>query len=102
MQSWTPVNLYNLWARTVGPLAQKIGDMKTSNRTLFQQRWLSKALVRAYHGDYIPEKIFKRWYLLETLPNVRPRSANAGNDTAMLSALCGQTREGREIPCSRG
>jgi ribosomal protein S4 len=28
--------------------------------------------VRAYHGDFIPEKIFKRWYLPETLPDVRP------------------------------
>ncbi len=29
--------------------------------------------MRAYHGDYINEKIFKKWYLPETLPDVRPR-----------------------------
>lgn len=31
--------------------------------------------MRAYHGDHIPEKIFKRWYLPETLPDVRPKRA---------------------------
>ncbi|KAF8414890.1 hypothetical protein L210DRAFT_3589502, partial [Boletus edulis BED1] len=39
----------------------------------FQQRWTAKALIRAYHGDFIPEKTFKRWYLPATLPDVRPR-----------------------------
>ncbi|KAG0697445.1 hypothetical protein DFH29DRAFT_991397 [Suillus ampliporus] len=27
--------------------------------------------VRAYHGDFINEKIFKRWYLSDTLPDMR-------------------------------
>ena len=30
-------------------------------------------MTRAYHGDFIPEKIFKRWYLPKVLPDVRPR-----------------------------
>ncbi len=29
-------------------------------------------MLRGYHGDFINEKIFKRWYLPETLPDVRP------------------------------
>jgi len=33
--------------------------------------------MRAYHGDFIPEKIFKRWYLPETLPDVRPQRVSA-------------------------
>ncbi|KAF8628844.1 hypothetical protein AX17_005904 [Amanita inopinata Kibby_2008] len=70
--SWSPRNLYNLWARTSGPKTNEI-EFKRTNKTLFQQRWRSKAVVRAYHGDYINEKIFKRWYLPETLPDVRPR-----------------------------
>ena len=41
--------------------------------TLFQQRWRSKTLARAYHGDFINEKIFKRWYVPSTLPDVRPK-----------------------------
>jgi ribosomal protein S4 len=48
-------------------------DYTRTTKTLFQQRWASKQLVRAYHGDYINEKIFKRWYLPGTLPDVRPR-----------------------------
>jgi ribosomal protein S4 len=58
---------------------------KTANSTLFQQRWKSKAVVRAYHGDFINEKIFKRWYLPETLPDVRPRrKVLLGDDKASL------------------
>lgn len=72
-QSWSPQNLYNLWQRTVGPKAVDILFKNTSDATLFQQRWKSKAAVRAYHGDYIPEKVFKRWYLPDSLPDVRPR-----------------------------
>ena len=72
-QSWSPKNLYNLWRRTTGPRSEDILFKKTSDATLFQQRWKSKAAVRAYHGDYIPEKVFKRWYLPDSLPDVRPR-----------------------------
>lgn len=43
-----------------------------TSKTLFQQRWASKQLTRAYHGDFINEKIFKRWYVPSTLPDVRP------------------------------
>ena len=56
-------------------------------RSLFQQRWVSKAVVRAYHGDFINEKIFKRWYLPSTLPDVRPRRKIAGHDTAALNTF---------------
>ncbi|KAI0794886.1 alpha-L RNA-binding motif-containing protein [Abortiporus biennis] len=69
--SWHPRNLYNLWRRSVGELVQKT-TFTHLPPTLFQQRWKAKALLRGYHGDYINEKIFKRWYLPETLPDVRP------------------------------
>jgi len=61
-------------------------DFKQTSKTLFQQRWRSKAVVRAYHGDYINEKIFKRWYLPETLPDVRPRK-QFGKGTGDQAAL---------------
>jgi ribosomal protein S4 len=54
-------------------------------KSLFQQRWVSKKVVRAYHGDFINEKIFKRWYLPETLPDVRPKRKVFGDDTASLA-----------------
>jgi ribosomal protein S4 len=54
-------------------LSEEITFQNTTEATVFQQRWKSKAAVRAYHGDFIPEKVFKRWYLPDTLPDVRPR-----------------------------
>lgn len=45
----------------------------TSVTPLFRQRWKAKTLTRAYHGDQIGEKIFRRWYVPKTLPDVRPR-----------------------------
>ncbi|PFH51619.1 hypothetical protein AMATHDRAFT_142064 [Amanita thiersii Skay4041] len=83
--SWSPQNLYNLWARTQGPKSSEI-DFRRTSKSLFQQRWRSKAVVRAYHGDYINEKIFKRWYLPETLPDVRPRK-QFGSDTGDQATL---------------
>lgn len=44
---------------------------------------MSKKLVRAYHGDYIPEKIFKRWYLPQLLPDVRPRKPSGSSPQAI-------------------
>ncbi|KAF9048090.1 alpha-L RNA-binding motif-containing protein [Hymenopellis radicata] len=82
--SWHPANLFNLWVRSEGSLKEMTDKMKTSRRSLFQYRWISKTLVRAYHGDFIPEKIFKRWYMLQTLPNVRPRAAVVGDDRVSL------------------
>lgn len=82
-QSWAPKNLFNLYARTIGAKQRDI-TFKSAVSTLFQQRWKSKAVVRAYHGDYINEKIFKRWYLPETLPDVRPRRKVLGDDKSSL------------------
>ena len=64
--------MFNLWQRSIGPRTRSVTFNKATT-TLFQNRWQSKALVRAYHGDFINEKIFKRWYLPATLPDVRPR-----------------------------
>ena len=79
LQSWHPRNLYNLWCRSLGAKAAAIDFTNQQNRpTLFKQRWTAKALLRAYHGDYIKETIFKRWYLPQTLPDVRRQSTNSG------------------------
>lgn len=82
LQSWDRRNLFNLWRRSQGRL-QKDAVFTDTNKTLFQQRWLSKKLVRAYHGDYIPEKIFKRWYLPQLLPDVRPRKPSSSSPQAI-------------------
>lgn len=70
--SWTSENLYNLWRRSLGEAAKE-ADFTRSQKSLFQQRWIAKRLIRAYHGDFINEKMFKRWFLPTTLPDVRPR-----------------------------
>ncbi|KAH7926607.1 alpha-L RNA-binding motif-containing protein [Leucogyrophana mollusca] len=90
--SWSPQNLYNLWMRSCGAKAEAI-NFTRSQKTLFQQRWTAKALVRAYHGDFINEKIFKRWYLPGTLPDVRPRQRPVGDDTAALDSFAGRTEQ---------
>ncbi|EIW56157.1 alpha-L RNA-binding motif-containing protein [Trametes versicolor FP-101664 SS1] len=80
--SWHPHNLFNLWRRSYGPL-QKITDRVEYKETLNWRRWTAKSLLRGYHGDYINEKIFKRWYLPDNLPDVRPPASltvDAGAD----------------------
>ncbi|KAI5117613.1 hypothetical protein M0805_001213 [Coniferiporia weirii] len=83
--SWSPRNLYNLYRRSLTELRDDT-VFTESGKTLFQQRWKSKQLTRAYHGDFINEKIFKRWYLPSTLPDVRPHSRKAlGDDLEPLN-----------------
>lgn len=70
----------------------------STTQTLFQQRWRSKAVVRAYHGDHINEKIFKRWYLPDTLPDVRPkRKVVAGDDKASLEEFALRKQKEKEL-----
>lgn len=83
MQSWDTRNLYNLYQRTFPSTPKRAAiTFQTSTETLFKQRWVSKAACRAYHGDIIPEKIFKRWYLPATLPDVRPKRVSANTSAA--------------------
>lgn len=70
IQSWHPRNLFNLWCRSLGPRVHET-VWKQASEKLFRQRWASKALLRGYHGDYINEKIFKRWYLPPLLSEFR-------------------------------
>lgn len=84
VQSWTRENLYNLWRRSLGELSKET-DFTRTQKTLFQQRWIAKRLIRAYHGDFINEKSFKRWYLPTTLPDVRPRRGQTEDYATQLN-----------------
>ena len=55
--------------------------------------------MRAYHGDFIPEKIFKRWYLPETLPDVRPARliAPASDDRRELAEFARRKERERDF-----
>lgn len=88
--SWGVRNLFNLWQRSFGARVVKFNN---TNKTLFQQRWTAKALMRAYHGDFINEKIFKRWYLPATLPDVRPRNHTSLGDTLALDDYAGRNEQ---------
>ncbi|GAA5996735.1 mitochondrial 37S ribosomal protein uS4m NAM9 [Rhodotorula paludigena] len=67
--SWSPANLYNLYQRTYGPPTADTRFTKSS-MTLFQQKWKAKQLVRGYHGDFLPEQKFKKYYLPDGLPPI--------------------------------
>ncbi|KAK1231394.1 hypothetical protein PQX77_005491 [Marasmius sp. AFHP31] len=93
--SWSSKNLYSLWQRSIGPLKHKL-VFKDTQETLFQQRWKAKQAIRGYHGDYIPEKIFKRWYLPDNIPDVRPRKAIKGDDKNALEEYAGRKKREKE------
>src|SRR6267154_222418 len=77
-------NLYNLWRCFLGELAKE-SNFTCVQKSLFQQRWVTKHLIHAYHGDFINEKTFKRWYLPTTLPNVCSRCRQAEDHTMQLN-----------------
>ena len=72
--SWAPENLYNLARLSLGSSRdqhERIGpvlNMRRTQMTLFQQKWMAKRLLRAYHGDWIPERTFRRRFLPDGLP----------------------------------
>lgn len=72
--SWKDSNLYNLYNISYGFKSLDTKFNKTSS-TLFQQRFKAKKLVRAYHGDYLQENLFRKWYIPQQLPIIN-KSAN--------------------------
>jgi len=79
--SWSLRNLYLINLRSTDE--KLIPNFTKTDKPLFKQRWLAKQLVRAYHGDFISEKIFKRWYLPETLPDLRSRKKISNEETTL-------------------
>ncbi|ORY11033.1 hypothetical protein BCR34DRAFT_484732 [Clohesyomyces aquaticus] len=61
-QDWSRWTLYNLF---------KLSPPNLSARTYFQQKWTAKSDTRAYHGEQIREKQWKRLFR-RTLPAVVP------------------------------
>jgi ribosomal protein S4 len=54
--TWNKYNLFNLarWAYK--------GDRLRESRSFFQQKWNAKAITRAYHGEHIGEKKWRRMF----------------------------------------
>ncbi|KAF8598868.1 alpha-L RNA-binding motif-containing protein, partial [Ceratobasidium sp. AG-I] len=95
--SWKPVNLWSIWNRSIGPGTSGVKFTKSS-KTLFQQRWAAKRFIRAYHGDYIAETRFQRWYLPETLPNTRPSTSTPAPAASSVQEYAGRKRLGQVRP----
>ncbi|MBW0494015.1 hypothetical protein O181_033730 [Austropuccinia psidii MF-1] len=97
--SWHPQNLFNLYQRTYGPESKET-NFSRSSKSVFWQRWKSKAVTRGYHGDWIQEKKFKRHYLPTSLPHLSKSSNlqlpySAGHAKVPLAALMYQEIERR-------
>ena len=82
--SWAPANLYNLFRLSYEPpshIRDKLSFKRTS-LTMFQQKWSSKRLLRAYHGDFIKERKFRRRFLPNGLPALEAASASSSARSA--------------------
>ena len=77
--SWSARNLYNMIARSTVPFHASQTSFTKTSLTMYQQRWRSKRFLRAYHGDWIPEKRFKRWFLPVDLPSFVPPQVSAAS-----------------------
>lgn len=80
--SWSARNLYNTIARSTVPFHASQTTFTKTSLTMYQQRWRSKRFLRAYHGDWIPEKRFKRWFLPTDLPSFVPPQVSAAAPSA--------------------
>ncbi|SNX86403.1 related to ribosomal protein S4 precursor, mitochondrial [Melanopsichium pennsylvanicum] len=83
--SWSARNLYNTIARSTVPFHASQTTFTKTSLTMYQQRWRSKRFLRAYHGDWIPEKRFKRWFLPTELPSFVPPQVSASSSSASTS-----------------
>ncbi|CBQ69435.1 related to ribosomal protein S4 precursor, mitochondrial [Sporisorium reilianum SRZ2] len=83
--SWSARNLYNMIARSTVPFHASQTSFTKTSLTMYQQRWRSKRFLRAYHGDWIPEKRFKRWFLPTDLPSFVPPQVSAASASASTS-----------------
>ena len=63
--SWNKYNLYNIASKEMPNM---------NNKTLFQQKWVAKRETRAYHGDELTEKQFKKRFFNPKLPTVNAAS----------------------------
>ncbi|CEH18182.1 37S RIBOSOMAL PROTEIN NAM9, MITOCHONDRIAL [Ceraceosorus bombacis] len=80
--AWSADNLYSLIARSTVPNFVRETTFRATALTMYQQRWRSKRLLRSYHGDWLPEKRFKRWFLPTALPALLRDAIPSSKSTA--------------------
>ncbi|PWN43431.1 alpha-L RNA-binding motif-containing protein [Ceraceosorus guamensis] len=80
--AWSADNLYSLIARSTLPNFVRETTFRATALTMYQQRWRSKRLLRSYHGDWLPEKRFKRWFLPTALPALLRDAVPSSKSTA--------------------
>lgn len=54
---------------------------------MYQQRWRSKRFLRGYHGDWIGERRFRRWFLPTTVPRLEHVKSGNNSGSASRDAL---------------
>ncbi|CAI6232565.1 unnamed protein product [Periconia digitata] len=89
-QDWSRWSLYSI---------SQLKPPITSPKTFFQQKWTAKSLTRAYHGEQIREKVWKRMFK-RNLPAVVSMDYKylARNDGSEQAAGRGAGAEGPKAP----
>ncbi|KAK9896352.1 alpha-L RNA-binding motif-containing protein [Cystobasidium minutum MCA 4210] len=82
--SWGARNLYSLWRLTYDPPSHLNGKLsfKRTSLTLFQQKWSSKRMLRAYHGDWIQERRLRRRFMPDSLPPLEASTSASGSGSS--------------------
>ncbi|KDN36199.1 alpha-L RNA-binding motif-containing protein [Tilletiaria anomala UBC 951] len=106
--SWSKENLYNLLLRSTNPFHMGALNFNRTALTMYQQRWRSKRFLRGYHGDWIPERRFKRWLVPDRLPRFDQRSSlsalvadRGANRPGLRASSAGASVGGSRLPFTR-
>jgi ribosomal protein S4 len=86
--AWGARNLYSLWRLTYNPpdhLAKNL-SFKSTPMTLYQQKWVSKRMLRAYHGDWIQERRLRRRFMPDALPPLQANARGGGGGSTAEEA----------------
>lgn len=80
--SWGPQNLQALLKLSHSPPQHLQQSFKRSPLTLYQQKWLSKRMLRGYHGDWIQERRLRRRFMPDSLPPLEASSSSSSAASA--------------------
>ncbi|CAH7670366.1 hypothetical protein BY996DRAFT_4584156 [Phakopsora pachyrhizi] len=97
--SWNPQNLFNMYQRTIGVDSKEI-NFSRSSKSVYWQRWRSKAITRAYHGDWIQETKFKRHYLPVSLLPLSKLSNHQSYKNRLFLNNTGKKNSNVKVPLS--
>lgn len=65
-------------------------DFTRSSRSVFQQRWLAKRLLKSYHSSFITTKKLERWWLPRSIPAIHTHSAASTASSGVVEDVDGK------------